>query len=399
MPRRGRQHWSYGRSQRPLDERQYAGWFGVHLGTLGDRVDALSQHGKSWRTHGWTNAIRRLAGPFRRRISTFRRLVNASEAFRIEGSFSQRLANLCVGLRWSINTTSYIRAIGKAPNYVSPKSWTEKVQWRKVFDHNPLLVTYTDKVLARDYMKAVAPEVVIPRTFWVGENPEDIPFDTFKEPYVIKPNHSSGLIIYVPDPAAIDRRPIIATCRDWLKTPYGRISAEWAYQHVRPRLVVEELLSYFNSDDKVTNYKFFVFSGRVRYAQFESKTSEGEFLTFFNAEGERLKVRKWLGMKPVSDMPKPAEPMKAPSKFFEMKGIAERIGRDIDMVRVDLYQVGETIYFSELTVYDGSGYSYLYRDEDRFDGRPPQDLNDAFGKFWELPSIPLWRKIVNSMAG
>jgi len=338
------------------------------------------------------NAIRRF-------VWAFNRFVGASRAFQIEGNCSQRLANLCVGLRWSTNTINYRRAIGKPPNYVSPEAWTEKMQWRKVFDHNPLLVTYTDKVLARDYMREVAPEVAIPRTFWIGENPEEIPFDTFDEPYVIKPNHASGRIIYVENPAAIDRQKIISTCRQWLQATYGQNVGEWAYRKVRPRLIVEELLSYFNSDDGVVNYKFFVFSGRVRYAQFESKTSQGTFLTFFGADGERLRVRKWIGLEEPGEMDMPSDEIEAPSKFFEMKGIAERIGATIDMVRVDLYQIGETIYFSELTLYDGTGYSWVYRDEDRFEGRPPQDLNFEIGKYWELPHIPLWRKIVNCVLG
>ena len=372
--------------------------------------------------HWLDDAFRRLARAFRRLarapcraidrtraayadvIGLFRRLVGASSAFQIEGSFSQRLANLCVGLRWNTNTTNYIRAIGKPPNYVSPKSWTDKLQWRKVFDRNPLLVTYTDKVLAREYMRQIAPEVAIPRTFWVGANPEEIPFDTFKEPYVIKPNHSSGLIIYVENPAGADRRQIISTCRHWLKETYERGMAEWAYRKVRPQLIVEELLSYFNSDDKVTNYKFFVFSGRMRYAQFESETSEGDFfITFFDPEGKRLRIRKWLGMGLGGDeankTPQSSDTVKAPSKFFEMKSIAERTGRDIDMVRVDLYQVGDTIYFSELTPYDGSGYSFLYRDADRLESRPPSDLNYQFGKFWELPQISLGQKIINCVVG
>lgn len=82
-----------------------------------------------------------------------------------------------------------------------------------------------------------------------------------------------------------------------------------------------------------------------------------------------------------------------------MREIAERIGRDIDMVRVDLYQVGDTIFFSELTLYDGSGYSWLYQDGARFEGRPPLDLNDEYGKFWDLPRIPRWQKIMNCLVG
>lgn len=335
-----------------------------------------------------------------RRISSkLRRLTYAAKAFRIDGSLSQRLANLCVGLRWDANTANYIRALGRPPNYVSPKSWTDKMQWRKVFDHNPKLVTYTDKVLARDYMRRVAPEVAIPRTFWIGETPEAIPFDTLNEPYVIKPNHSCGLIKYVEDPAAVDRQQVIATCRRWLQWRYGRPSAEWAYWKIRPRLIVEELLSHDDSAEKVINYKFFVLSGKLQYAQFESETPEGYFLTFFDAEGKPMRVRKWLGLEDGGSMSTPAKDVKAPSKFKKMREIAERIGRDIDMVRVDLYQVGDTIYFSELTLYDGSGYSWLYQDGDLFEKRPPADLNDEYGKCWKLPRLSRWQKFINSMVG
>lgn len=343
--------------------------------------------------------VGRLAGVFRQLMGTLRRLGPVSQTFHVEGSVSQRLANLCVGVRWSTNTMNYLRAVGRPPNYVSPESWTDKVQWRKIFDRNPLLPIYADKVRARDYLQQVAPEVSLPRLFWSGANPDAIPFDAFEEPYVIKPNHSSGLIYFVDDPAAVDRPRVISTCRQWLTTRYGRNVGEWAYSKVRPRLIVEELLSDLNSEEKITNYKFFVFAGRVRYVQFESKTPEGYFLTFFDADGKKLSVRKWLGLDDAGKMPKPLDTAKAPSKFPEMKRIAERIGGEIDMVRVDLYQVGETIYFSELTPYDGTGYSWLYREEDRFEGRPPETLNDVFGKYWELPHIPLRQKIVNCMLG
>jgi hypothetical protein len=366
---------------------------------LVQKIDQVSSSGgisvTEWMLFNNITNSRRLRGL----MNATRPLRGALRAFQIEERFPKRLANLCVSLRWKANTTNYTHFIGKPPNYVSPKTWTEKVQWRKVFDRNPLLITYTDKVLAREYMREIAPEVAIPRTLWIGKNPEEIPFDALQEPYVIKPNHSCGQIIYVKSTTNIDRRRIISTCRDWLKQRQGRSAAEWAYWRVCPQLIVEELLSYPNSDDKVINYKFFVISGRVRYAQFESQTSEGKFLTYFDAKGERLRIRKWIGVKEASKMPKPSDKVKAPSKFFEMKGIAERIGRSIDMVRVDLYQVGETIYFSELTAYDGSGYSFLYRDADRFESRPPLDLDYEFGKFWELPYISFWQKIRNCMVG
>jgi len=51
---------------------------------------------------------------------------------------------------------------------------------------------------------------------------------------------------------------------------------------------------------------------------------------------------------------------------------AETLGADLDFVRVDLYDVGNRIYFGEMTSTPGGGFA-------RFD---PQAMDEHLGRLW-----------------
>ena len=44
------------------------------------------------------------------------------------------------------------------------------------------------------------------------------------------------------------------------------------------------------------------------------------------------------------------------SKFEEMKKLASILSKDIPHVRVDFYEIDNSVYFGELTFYTGSGF-------------------------------------------
>jgi hypothetical protein len=64
-----------------------------------------------------------------------------------------------------------------------------------------------------------------------------------------------------------------------------------------------------------------------------------------------------------------------------MLGLARVLSRDFDHIRVDLYCVGDRVYFGELTPTQAAG------------GRPHSDAGEAWlGAFWHLPSRAAVRK-------
>jgi len=121
----------------------------------------------------------------------------ACNAFKVPNTLSNKIVNTLVSLRLRRNTLIYNSYFGSFPNYVVPQSWSEKMQWRKAFDRNPLFCIFCDKTKVRDYVQAHTPELLFPRFLWVGKDAHSLPFHKFKVPYVIKPNHGSGLIIKI----------------------------------------------------------------------------------------------------------------------------------------------------------------------------------------------------------
>ena len=60
------------------------------------------------------------------------------------------------------------KVVGYGPNIAFPSRYHDKMLWRKIFDHNPLFVTFCDKLATKEYVRARAPGIRMPATLWVG---------------------------------------------------------------------------------------------------------------------------------------------------------------------------------------------------------------------------------------
>jgi len=297
-----------------------------------------------------------------------------------------QLLNLLVTCRWMKNSRLFLQYMGRAPRYIEPRNWTDKMQWRKVFDRNPLFRVYADKVDVRQYIESLGTTVRCPEFLWVGSDPDRIPFDSLSGPYVVKPAIASGQVIMVRDPRQADETAIKAACKEWLaQRDYGLDSVEWGYWGRTNRILIEEFLPGLDGQDQIENWKFFVFGGRVGFVQLESKKNGRAHLTFFNREGERMPIAKWVGRLAPEHMDKPDRDARIPDRFADLVHDAELLAGSIDHVRVDLYNLNGETWFSELTPYDGAGYSFLYPEDDSHDGVPAAHLDGEIGALWQLP--------------
>lgn len=266
-----------------------------------------------------------------------------------------------------------------------PRTFRDKVRYKMLRDHRPLLVTFADKAAVRDYVARVVGSEFLPQTFAIIDDPADLSRIDLPDSYVIKPTHGSGVAIVVSPDALADAvlpspggtwvyrhvRPAEATpdrligiAREWLAQLYGQgPNREWAYGGVKPRIIVEELLGAGIPDD----YKFFVFHGRCRFIQVDTGRFSDRTQDFYRADWSHLPMSggpPWI----TPPQPKPVE-------LENMIGIAERLGQDTDFVRVDLYRLSDRIVFGELTSYPAGGDS-------PFD---PEHFNEEFGRYWRVP--------------
>ncbi len=80
----------------------------------------------------------------------------------------------------------YFRTFKKFLNMDSPRTFNEKVNWRKIHQRDPRFSVFADKIaVKKEISKLIGQEYIIP-TLWSGKNPEDIPFHQFQPPYAVK---------------------------------------------------------------------------------------------------------------------------------------------------------------------------------------------------------------------
>jgi hypothetical protein len=269
----------------------------------------------------------------------------------------------------------------------NPRSFSEKICWRKIYDRNPLLPCVVDKYAVRKYVADTLGErrahsVLVPLVFQTNE-PANIPFESLAGNYIIKANHGSGMNMIVLAGTRLDTRQIIERCQHWLTVPYGFYMHEWAYQKIKRRIVVEPLLDD-GMERPPPEYKFQVFHGKCALIQvlvsrawhdgvhdFGSKTLPS--LTYFTPDWSWLDVSwkyYWL------DVVFPSEPAQAPPhNLDEMIALAEDLARPFDYIRVDLYSTPRGIKFGELTPYHLTGNAAI----------TPRAFDYELGERWRLP--------------
>ncbi|GAB3606571.1 hypothetical protein GCM10027413_19800 [Conyzicola nivalis] len=269
-----------------------------------------------------------------------------------------------------------------------PVTFTEKVRYKMLRDHRPLITTFADKAGVREYVARRIGEGYLPRAYAISPDPAVVLGADLPDEFVMKPTHGSGAAFVVSHRAAPDTRlptedaswvyrHLLPTHADrhamarlgarWLEQLYGQgPNREWAYGTVPRQIILEELL--VGPDGSIPDdYKLFVFHGVCRYIQVDDGRFDRRTQDFFLPDWTHL---------PLSGGPPWADPPhEPPSGLAEMIRLAETLGAETDFVRVDLYQLEGRIVFGELTSYPAGGYSPF----------EPAAFDTEFGSHWTVP--------------
>lgn len=262
--------------------------------------------------------------------------------------------------------------LGYWPDLKHPRSFNEKIQHRKLFAPHPLSTLVADKWAVREFVASQCGLAsILNEIYFVGSDPEKIPFDDFPDKFVIKATHGSGWNIFIRDKNKMNRGEVVAQCRKWLGLKYSRVSCnfyETHYDQIPPQVIVERFIEDPCLEVPL-DYKLFVFSGHVQYVQVDSGRFTEHRRNFFN--------REWKEQDFCFRYPK-AAPVDRPKKFEEMIGAAERLARDFDFCRVDLYCAGDgRIIFGEMTLAPESGCGRFY----------PREWDFKLGALWDMKLV------------
>lgn len=243
----------------------------------------------------------------------------------------------------------YEATLGKKLNIEKPKTFNEKLQWLKLYDRKPEYTQLVDKYKVREYVRdSIGSEHLIPLLAVVNEF-EQINFEKLPAQFVIKTTHDSGGVVVCRDKGSINLQNAKYKINKSLKNNYYYRAREWPYKDVKPRIIIEELLTD-KSGRSLNDYKILCFNGEPKIIQVMSDRTENDFyLNHYDIEWNEIDIQR-------KNRQKNPKPIEKPKRLNEILAISRILSRNIPFVRVDLYYTNNHIYFGELTFYPMSGF-------------------------------------------
>lgn len=272
----------------------------------------------------------------------------------------------------------YFSKMGCWPDLNNPKSFSEKLQWLKLYDRRPEYVTMVDKYAVKDYVsQKIGAQYVIP-LLGVWKKAEDIDFESLPNQFVLKTTHGGGStgVVICRDKNTFDKKNAIYKLNKSLEQDIYSTNGEWPYKNVSRYVIAEKYIEETTSDSRklsgdLSDYKFFCFNGKPEFCQVIRERHVKETIDFYNMDWSH---QEFVGLNPVAH--NGLNPVARPENFELMKNLCQKLAKDIPFVRVDLYSIGSKVYFGELTFYPASGFG-VFR---------PDIWNIKFGNMIELPT-------------
>jgi TupA-like ATPgrasp len=244
----------------------------------------------------------------------------------------------------------YRRTLHRLPNVANPRIYSERMLWRKLVDHNPLFVVFSDKLAAKEFFRSRLPDLPLPRTLWTGDDADHIPDELLRGDVYVKANHGCGFNHRIRG-GACDRAALREETRRWLRATYGIKGGEWSYFNVKPKLFVEEAVG--DVDGSLLDFKVRAGNGVaiLGLVMGHAKTP-AEWMVFFDPEGRPAPRMTDPDGGPVESTP---EAQAAVGPYLRAVELARRLSVGVHFARFDFLWNGRELFGNEITVYPSSG--------------------------------------------
>ena len=260
----------------------------------------------------------------------------------------------------------FIRNLHRIPDLRNPSTFNEKLQWLKLYNHDPSYPKMADKLTMRGFVEKNAGAGHSVPVLGVWDCFDEIDFSSLPDTFVLKCNNDSGHYVICRDKRTMDMKAARKTITEGLKTNYYYQNREWVYKDIVPKVFAEQYLQQ-DSDDCLWDYKFFCFNGEPKIMYMEKEASESKTEAFFDMEQNYLDLEM--------DDPRPDVPPALPTCFDQMKAIAAKLSAGIPFLRVDFFYVNETVYVGELTFFHCGGLAPV----------KPESWNRQLGSWIDIP--------------
>jgi len=244
----------------------------------------------------------------------------------------------------------YWRKNGRWPNIAHPQRYTERMLWRKIVDHNPQFVLFSDKLATKNFLQERCPDLPVPRTLWIGQDANAIPDEVLRGDVMVKASHGCGFNLRLRG-GQCDRNALHKKTQRWLRSGYGRKNGEWAYSQVEPKLFVEEAIG--DAEAGLIEFNVRAGKGKAIMGSVMGKCkTPGQWSVYLDPQGTPTPGMSTPEGSPIVPLP---EGLAVLEPYRRAVGFAERLSVAVDYARFDFLWNGVELYGGEITVYPAAG--------------------------------------------
>ncbi len=264
--------------------------------------------------------------------------------------------------------------VGRPLDLEDPRSFSEMIQWIKLYYHDPVMGRCADKVLFKEFIKEELSGGYTAETYEVWNAPGDVNIRNIPQQCVIKSNCSSDghNILLVPDKSRVDfdkaEKDIKENWFDRLKLHTNSFANY--YYGVQPKVYVEEYLK--EAEESPDDYDVFCFHGEpkfiyVKTAHFDHGINQDSYPVSFYTTSWKHMDAKYREFECRTDL-------KRPPHLGEMLEISRRLSKDFPFVRVDFFESSRKLYVAEFSFAPWAGLRAF----------EPESLDYEMGKWLDI---------------
>lgn len=244
----------------------------------------------------------------------------------------------------------------KMPNYKQPTDINEKINWIKFYGDTSKWADLADKYKVREYVESLGLGDTLVKLYGRWDKASDIDWDSLPQQFVLKVNNGCGDVLICNDKDKLDRISVTAKYDKLVNEKYGNVTGEPHYGKIKPCIIVEQLLDIKKQSittSSLIDYKVWCLNGKpfcvwCAWNRSSHGADTGVYDMNWNYHPE------WSVFSEHYRQGK--ERLPKPSNFNRMIEVASRLSAEFPILRVDLYEVDNMIYFGELTFTSLGGF-------------------------------------------
>jgi hypothetical protein len=261
-----------------------------------------------------------------------------------------KILKFFIGKKLFIQFKSYF-LLKKFQNLANPKTFNEKINFRKLYDDNPLIPLCSNKYFVKIYTSSLVGEKHTIPTYWIGKKLTKQIIQYLPSSFAIKTTNSNGPKSYnfVVDKNLLNVKSLLKKFNNGVHEKYGKYSDEVWYDKTENFILAEMLL--LEGLSKIIEYKIYCFNYDNKF-DFVTRVIKDRNYNKSNSFYDNN--WKYLNIGYMKN--KLHDEINQPLIHDKIIQIAKVLSKPFKHVRIDFLVQDENIYVGEMTFADTSGF-------------------------------------------